>query len=230
MRATLQQLHPLHSQADKMWHVWTVGIGSGRGCLVRTCGRVVWPAATWLGRESGQLGQSKRTIRDHKCTEQCTNIIDTHTEITQQTLPAVISSKVEGIKKSATLESASLGVVVPAVISGGPALPKAACHSEENSVPDAVAGVFRMSFSSVASSLSMSKSADSKSTPPRWHASKHYRPVNSLNLLFTGKSTTVQCNDFTVASSRSILASAKYWLCLQLLNDRRPWMGGIQPY
>jgi len=85
-----------------------------------------------------------------------------------------MSSRVEGIKKSAIWESASPGVGVLAAINGGPAVPNAACHSDENPVPAAVVGVFRISFSSTASSLSTSKSADSKSTPPDGpHASKH---------------------------------------------------------
>jgi len=29
-------------QADRSRHGRTVGVGSGQGCLVRTCGRVVW--------------------------------------------------------------------------------------------------------------------------------------------------------------------------------------------
>jgi len=99
-----------------------------------------------------------------------------------------MSSRVEGIKKSAILESASLGVGVPAAINGGPAVPNAACHSEEKPVPAVVAGVFRISFSSIASSLSTSKSVDSKSTPPgehvlicRTHTPLHiYIPANSF--------------------------------------------------
>jgi len=78
-----------------------------------------------------------------------------------------MSSRDEGMKKSAILESASLGVGVPADINDGPPVPNAAFHSEENSVPAVVAGVFKISLSSVMSSLSTSKSADNKSTPPK---------------------------------------------------------------
>jgi len=34
-------------------HGWTVGVDAGQGCLVRTCGRVVWPTATWLAESEG---------------------------------------------------------------------------------------------------------------------------------------------------------------------------------
>jgi len=44
--------HQLHSQADRtLWHGWTVGVGTGQGCLVRTCGQVmVWHTVTRLER------------------------------------------------------------------------------------------------------------------------------------------------------------------------------------
>jgi len=78
-----------------------------------------------------------------------------------------MSSRDEGIKKSAVLESASTGVRVPAAVNGGPAAaPNAVFHSEENSLLDVVAGMFMISFNSVISSLSTSKSVDSKSTAP----------------------------------------------------------------
>lgn len=94
---------------------------------------------------------------------------DRDTERTRK-LPAVMSSRDEGMKKSAVLESASLRVGVPLAISGGPTAPNAACHSEEKSLLDVVAGVLRISFSNVMSSLSTSKSVDSKSTPPEQDA------------------------------------------------------------
>jgi len=45
MRA-LHQPEPLQLQAGRTWHGWTVGVGTRQGCLVRTCGRVVWSTAT----------------------------------------------------------------------------------------------------------------------------------------------------------------------------------------
>jgi len=70
------------------------------------------------------------------------------------------------MKKSAVLESASLGVTVAPVVIGGPAAPNAACHSDENSLLDDADGVSRISFNNVMSSLSTSKSDDSRSTAP----------------------------------------------------------------
>ena len=40
-------------QADGMWHGWTVGVGAGQGCVMRTCGRVAWPTTPRLEREGG---------------------------------------------------------------------------------------------------------------------------------------------------------------------------------
>ena len=42
----LHQPEPLQLQADRTWHGWTVEVGTRQGCLVRTCGRVVWSTAT----------------------------------------------------------------------------------------------------------------------------------------------------------------------------------------
>lgn len=41
------------SAADRTRHGWTVGVGSGQGCLAKTFGRVLWPTATRLDRERG---------------------------------------------------------------------------------------------------------------------------------------------------------------------------------
>jgi len=97
-----------------------------------------------------------------------------------------MSSRDEGIKKSDILESLSLEVIVAPAISGGPAAPNAAFHSDENSLLDGAAGVFKISFSSVMSSLSTSKSADSKSTAPGIHTVKQYVSTSTSNKLPSG--------------------------------------------
>jgi len=54
-RATSHQLHPLHSQADRTSHGWTVGVGTGQGCLARTC---LAYTTTKLDRERERLGHT----------------------------------------------------------------------------------------------------------------------------------------------------------------------------
>jgi len=50
--ASLYQLHPLHLQADRMQHGWTVGVGTGQGCRVKTCGRVADLQSCGLTRQT----------------------------------------------------------------------------------------------------------------------------------------------------------------------------------
>jgi len=50
--ASFYQLHPLHLQADTMQHGWIVGVGTGQGCRVKTCGRVADLQSCGLTRQT----------------------------------------------------------------------------------------------------------------------------------------------------------------------------------
>ena len=55
-------VHSLHSQADRTWHGWTVGVGAGTRCLARTCGGEVVTLAGRLERGEGGDREQKELM------------------------------------------------------------------------------------------------------------------------------------------------------------------------